>query len=134
MRNVRNFPDVSWFYVHLGLFHPVWKFYPMRFPLPGSPRGLFAFALLFTALAMPALRADDAASPVVAQPSANAPVTVTDNGNTWTLDNGIVKAVILKRSGALSSLIYKGVETAGNGQARASGIWEQDPSNAATVG
>jgi rhamnogalacturonan endolyase len=105
----------------------------MRFPLPGSPRGLFAFALLSTVLAAPALRADDAAPPVVAKPSADAPVTVTDDGNSWTLDNGIVKAVILKRSGAISSLIYKGVETAGNGQARASGIWEQDPSNAATV-
>jgi len=105
----------------------------MRFPLSATPRALLTLALLSTALAAPALHADDA-PPVVAKPDTSAPVTVTDNGNTWTLDNGIVKAVILKRSGAVSSLVYKGVETAGNGQGRASGIWEQDPSNAANVG
>jgi rhamnogalacturonan endolyase len=81
----------------------------------------FCAALAFAA---PALRAVDAPA---------APVTLTDNGDTWTLDNGIVKATILKRSGNLSSLVYKGFETMGNGEGRASGIWEQDPSAAAQV-
>ncbi|MGA2053372.1 MAG: hypothetical protein ABSH19_08680, partial [Opitutales bacterium] len=49
-----------------------------------------AFVLAAAILAAPALRADDTA-PVVVQPSVNTPVTVTDDGNTWTLDNGIVK-------------------------------------------
>jgi rhamnogalacturonan endolyase len=69
------------------------------------------------------LRAADGV-PVVAKPDVNAPVTVTDNGDTWTLDNGIVKAMVLKRSGKLNSLIYKGNETL----TRNSEGWEQYPS------
>jgi rhamnogalacturonan endolyase len=53
-------------------------------------------------------------------------VTVTDNGRTWTLDNGIVKATIRKDSGSMASLVYRGVETmGGNG-----GYWEQTPQDA----
>ena len=33
----------------------------------------------------------------------NAPVTLTDNGDTWTMDNGIVKATIVKKNGSLLS-------------------------------
>ena len=56
----------------------------------------------------------------------NAAVTVTDNGRTWTLDNGIVKATIRKDSGSMASLVYRGVETmGGNG-----GYWEQTPQDA----
>jgi rhamnogalacturonan endolyase len=106
----------------------------MKFCIAPALRRLFALVFVFAALAAPSLRAQDAAAPVVEHPAVTAPVTVTDNGNTWTLDNGIVKAVILKRSGNLSSLIYKGIETMGNGDTRASGIWEQDPSAAASVG
>ena len=55
-----------------------------------------------------------------------AAVTVTDNGRTWTLDNGIVKATIRKDSGSMASLLYRGVETmGGNG-----GYWEQTPQDA----
>jgi rhamnogalacturonan endolyase len=55
-----------------------------------------------------------------------AAVTVTDNGRTWTLDNGIVKATIRKDSGSMASLVYRGVETmGGNG-----GYWEQTPQDA----
>ena len=104
----------------------------MNTPLTRGFGRLFAVVSISVVLAVPTLRAADAV-PVVEKPSALAPVTVTDDGTTWTLDNGIVKAVILKRSGNLASLIYKGIETMGNGAARASGIWEQDPSAAAQV-
>ena len=43
-------------------------------------RRLLAPAFIFGALAQPALRAADAAAPMVAQPAVNAPVTVTDDG------------------------------------------------------
>jgi rhamnogalacturonan endolyase len=53
-------------------------------------------------------------------------VTVTDNGKTWTLDNGIVKATITKDSGSMPSLIYKGVQIL---QA-SGGTWEHNPQGA----
>jgi rhamnogalacturonan endolyase len=62
-----------------------------------------------------------------AQPgSAGAPVTVVDNGRTWTLDNGIVKATITKDSGSMPSLVYKGVQIL---QA-SGGTWEHTPQGA----
>jgi rhamnogalacturonan endolyase len=65
------------------------------------------------------------AGPVVAKPQGNAAVTVTDNGRTWTLDNGIVKATINQSNGNLLSLLYHGLETMGAG-----GYWEQTPERA----
>jgi len=55
----------------------------------------------------------------------HAPVTVTDNGRTWTLDNGIVKATINKSNGYMVSLLYHGIETMGAG-----GYWEETPQGA----
>jgi rhamnogalacturonan endolyase len=52
-------------------------------------------------------------------------VTVTDNGRTWTLDNGIVKATINKYNGAMTSLIFHGINTMGGG-----GYWEETPQGA----
>ena len=95
-------------------------------------RGLFVSASIFIALALPAGRAAGAA-PAAAKPEVNAPVSVTDNGRAWTLDNGIVKATINKTNGDLESLIFKGLETMGHEQGRA-GYWEQDPSAAAASG
>jgi rhamnogalacturonan endolyase len=92
-------------------------------------RRFAAFILAAGTLVAPLLRADDAA-PVVAQPSSNAPVTVTDDGNSWTLSNGIVKITVAKNSGRLSSLIYQGRETL----SRNSEGWEQYPTAASTVG
>jgi len=86
-----------------------------------SPRSPLAFAIISLTLAVPVLRADDAA-PVVARPDTSAPVTVTDNGSTWTLDNGIVKATVSKRSGNMPSLVYRGIETMSEG-----GVWEETP-------
>jgi rhamnogalacturonan endolyase len=49
--------------------------------------------------------------PKVAKVMVNDPVTLTDNGDTWTLDNGIVKATIIKKIGSLKQVVYRGVET-----------------------
>jgi hypothetical protein len=58
----------------------------------------------------------------VAKPDQRAAVTLTDNGASWTLDNGIVKATINKGNGRMTSLIYHGINTMGGG-----GYWEQTP-------
>src|SRR5579862_6695317 len=57
--------------------------------------------------------------------AADAPVSVTDNGRTWTLDNGIVKATINKANGNMTALVYHGVNTMGGG-----GYWEETPQGA----
>jgi rhamnogalacturonan endolyase len=64
-------------------------------------------------------------APAIAKPESSAAVTVTDNGRTWTLDNGIVKATINKTSGNLVSLLFHRIETMGGG-----GYWEETPQNA----
>ncbi len=66
-------------------------------------------------------------APVLAKVDVNAAVTITDNGDSWTMDNGIVKATINKRSSHMTSLIYHGINTMGPG-----GIWEQAPSGQVT--
>ena len=76
-------------------------------------------ALFLTAAAL------RAAEPAVERPRAAAPVTVVDNGRTWTLDNGIVRATINKRSGNLSSIISPADNTLGG-----RGYWEQPPRDA----
>ena len=63
------------------------------------------------------------AAPTVAKADVHDPVTVVDNGNSWTLDNGIVKATINKRSGLMPSLVYHGVEMMAGG----GGVWEETP-------
>jgi rhamnogalacturonan endolyase len=94
--------------------------------LSAAPRGLLVSAFLSLALAAPALRAADG-PPVVAKPDATAPVTVTDNGTTWTMDNGIIQATINKRNGNMPRLVYHGMNIMGPG-----GIWEQSPSGQVT--
>jgi rhamnogalacturonan endolyase len=66
--------------------------------------------------------------PRIAKVTVNAPVSLTDNGDSWTMDNGIVKVGILKRNGNLSSLVYHGVEVLTRGQ-----YWEQVPSGIITA-
>ena len=53
------------------------------------------------------------AAPTAAKLDDKNPVTVSDSGDSWVLDNGIVKASINKKSGRMRSLIYKGIETMG---------------------
>jgi rhamnogalacturonan endolyase len=86
-------------------------------------RSLFTAAFIALNLAPRAA----GAAPIVAKPAVNAPVTVTDNDATWTMDNGIIKATINKFNSHISSLVYHGVETMGPG-----GIWEQAPSGQVT--
>jgi rhamnogalacturonan endolyase len=61
--------------------------------------------------------------------NSNVAVTVKDDARSFTLDNGVVKAIIRKDSGSMGSLLYKGVEMmGGNG-----GYWEQTPEGAPTL-
>jgi rhamnogalacturonan endolyase len=76
--------------------------------LSAALRGLLASVLISTALAAPP---PGAAAPAVAKPAVNAPVTLTDNGDTWTMDNGIVKATVNKKNGSLLQVNYHGIET-----------------------
>ena len=98
----------------------------MKTLLSATPRGFLVSAFISMALAVPALRAADG-RPAIAKPAVNAPVTVTDNGATWTMDNGIVKATINKGNSHMTSLVYHGVNIMGPG-----GIWEQTPSGRVT--
>jgi rhamnogalacturonan endolyase len=98
----------------------------MKTHLSVVARGLLASAFIAMALAAPGLRAAGAA-PVIAKPAATAPVTITDNGTTWTMDNGIVKLTILKASSGIQSLVYHGVTVAGGHE-----NWEQVPARPAT--
>jgi len=63
--------------------------------------------------------------------AADAPVTVTQEGNWLTLSNGIVTAQINNRTGDLMSLKYHGLETMGHGSGHPAGYWEQTPAKAA---
>jgi rhamnogalacturonan endolyase len=67
--------------------------------------------------------------PKVEKVTVNAPVTLTDNGDSWTLDNGIVKMTLAKRDGNLSSIVYHGVEILTHGNYS---YWEQRPSGTIT--
>ena len=58
----------------------------------------------------------------------NSPVTLTDNGDSWTLDNGIIKTTVPKRDGNLSSLRYRGIEILTHGR-----YWEQTPNGTVTA-
>jgi rhamnogalacturonan endolyase len=64
---------------------------------------------------------------VAARAADPAPVTLTDNGDTWVLDNGIVKATINKKTSNMPSLIYKGIPIVGRSE-----FWEQVPSGEVT--
>jgi rhamnogalacturonan endolyase len=66
--------------------------------------------------------------PRVEKVTVNTPVTLTDNGDSWTLDNGIVKATVPKRDGNLSSLSYHGIEILTRGR-----YWEQTPNGTVTA-
>jgi rhamnogalacturonan endolyase len=77
--------------------------------------------------------ADAHATPIVATPTVNAPVTEKEDAHAFILDNGIVTARIDKQTGELQSLIYKDVDTMGHDQGH-SGVWEENPSGAAKVG
>ena len=64
---------------------------------------------------------------------AQTPVTLTEDDASYTLANGVVTARIDKRSGALRSLVYRGLETM-NGAGRAGGYWSHSPGGATVAG
>ena len=84
-----------------------------------------AFVLASGAAAQPAARP----LPKVEKVAVNAPVALTDNGDSWTLDNGIVKVTLAKRDGNLSSIVYHGIEILTHGNYS---YWEQRPSGTIT--
>ncbi len=67
------------------------------------------------------------AAPIVAKPTISTPVTLTDNGTTWMLDNGITKITIYKNNSDLQSIIYKGINIVPRSE-----FWEQRPSGQVT--
>ncbi len=56
-------------------------------------------------------------------------VTVSDNGNSWTLDNGIVKATVNKDTGSMPSMTFHGMQM----MAASGGTWEHNPLGAPSV-
>jgi rhamnogalacturonan endolyase len=71
--------------------------------------------------------ADLTSLPPVAKNTVTAPVTIIDNGNSWTMENGIVKMTVLKNNSNLSGLVYHGVNIVGRSE-----YWEQTPSGKVT--
>jgi rhamnogalacturonan endolyase len=98
-----------------------------------TPFRLHFGAVVLIAMAMGLCLVDTDAASTIVKTGGGSAVTLTDDGPDWTLDNGIVKAVIKKRSGEMESLFFKGFDTMGHDQGPA-GYWEQDPSAAAQVG
>jgi rhamnogalacturonan endolyase len=98
----------------------------MKILLSAASRGFLASAFISMALVAPSLPAADG-QPVVAKPNAGAPVTITDNGTTWTMDNGITKITIIKNTSVISSLVYHGVTILGPSE-----NWERVPSGQVT--
>jgi rhamnogalacturonan endolyase len=93
-----------------------------------GPRGLVVSTFIALTFALPAPFLRQAiAEPMVAKPAVNAPVTLTDNGATWTMDNGIVKATIIKNNGNMQTIMYHGVSIVGRSE-----YWEQTPSGKVT--
>jgi len=84
-----------------------------------------ASVMMTLAVSMPLARAQ--ALPQVVKPNVNAPVTVTEDATTWTLDNGIVKATILKNNGNMQTIMYHGVSIVGRSE-----YWERTPSGQVT--
>ncbi|MGP8259559.1 MAG: polysaccharide lyase family protein [Acidobacteriaceae bacterium] len=67
--------------------------------------------------------------PKVAKVTVNDPVTLTDNGDSWTLDNGIVKMTVLKSNGNMTTVYYKGIDIPNS----RSEYWEQTPAGTVTA-
>ncbi len=87
---------------------------------------LLALAVVWSSSAN-AQKAD--APPKIEKVTVNSPVTLTDNGDSWTLDNGIVKATILKSNGNMTTVIYHGVNIPNS----RSEYWEQTPAGTVTA-
>jgi rhamnogalacturonan endolyase len=89
---------------------------------------LISMFLALTVALTSGATAQPANAPKVEKVTVNTPVTLTDNGDNWTLDNGILKLTILKRNGNPTSMLYNGVEVLTHGPS----YWEQTPSGTVT--
>ncbi len=63
-----------------------------------------------------------------AHPASEVVVGISQDENSFTLTNGIVAALVSKRSGDLTSLTYKGLEMLDGKSARGSAYWSHDVS------
>ena len=86
---------------------------------------LFASAFLALTVVLTSGAAAQTAAPKVAKVTVHQPVALTDNVDSWTMDNGILKITVAKRDGNLSSIVYHGVEILTQGRYS---YWEQRPS------
>ena len=83
------------------------------------PLSIMSLALVVLAIAFPvSCRADD-------KPNVR-PVKVEEDKTTFTLSNGIVRACVSKRSGDLTSLRYKGMETLTDQSGHPGAYWSHD--------
>jgi rhamnogalacturonan endolyase len=64
---------------------------------------------------------------------ANSAVTVTDDGGFFILSNGYLTATINKKTGDMTSLKVKDIETQGYVSGHHAGYWEQNPNGAARM-
>lgn len=85
-------------------------------------------AVVLSLLIQSISRAADGA-PVISKVQVNGPVTITDDGPTWTMNNGIVKATILKNNSNMTELAYHGIVIAGT----RSEYWETVPTGQITA-
>lgn len=91
---------------------------------------LSTFAALAAVLSSGADAQSTQAIPNIAKVAVKDAVRLTDNGDSWTLDNGIVKMTVQKRDGNLLSLVYHGVELLTDPR---HSYWEQRPSGTVTA-
>jgi rhamnogalacturonan endolyase len=87
------------------------------------------FACSLCAIVCAATPAVSAQAIHVAKPDVHTPVTLVDNGDSWTMDNGLVKMTVMKHNGNISSLLYHGVQILPN----RSEFWETTPSGTITA-
>ena len=94
---------------------------------------LASLGLLLTTLTAPSCiaQSNGPAAPTISKMAVNVPVTLTDNADSWTIDNGTVKLTLSKRDANLSSLTYRGIEVLSKD--RRYSYWEQRPSGSTTA-
>jgi hypothetical protein len=91
-----------------------------------SRKALGLVAVTFLLLIAPPGRAESVL-PAIAKANVNAPVTITNAGDAWTLSNGIIKLTLRKNNGSVPSIVYHGINIVGHPE-----TWEQLPSGQVT--
>ena len=90
-----------------------------------------AFLLIASAcLSLGAVQARaDTELPAVARVNGNAPVTITNAGDSWILSNGMLRVTVRKNNGNIPSCVYRGVNIVGHPE-----TWEQLPMGRISAG